>query len=178
MSPAPATAWITGLPAAGKTTLGQEVAGLLRATGERVELLDGDVLRRGPSRGLGFSRSDRATQAERAAELAAAHAAAGGFAVVALVSPYRDHRDAARRTHSERGLGFLEVWVATPLEECEARDPKGLYRRARAGELVGLTGIDAPYEAPQAADVTVTPDSTPREAARAVVGALGFNRAP
>jgi len=173
----PATVWITGLPAAGKTTLADAVAGLLAAADAEVEVIDGDVLRRGPSRGLGFSRADRATQAARACELAAGHVGAGAFAVVALVSPYREDRAAARLAHAREGLGFIEVWVATPLAECEARDPKGLYARARAGELDGLTGVDAPYEAPEAADVVTLPGQSPDQGGRAVVTALGFNLA-
>jgi bifunctional enzyme CysN/CysC len=172
----PATVWITGLPAAGKTTLATAVAELLGQTGAAVEVIDGDVLRRGPSRGLGFSRPDRATQAARACDLAAGHVRGGAVAVVALVSPYRADREAARGVHAQEGLGFREVWVATPLAECEARDPKGLYARARAGELDGLTGVDAPYEEPEAADVVIAPDQTPEEAARAVGTALGFNQ--
>jgi len=171
----PATVWITGLPAAGKTTLADAVAGILGRAGAPVEVFDGDALRRGPSRGLGFSREDRATQAARVAGLAAEVVDEGGFAVVALVSPYRDDRDAVRAAHAGHELAFLEVWMDTPLAECETRDPKGLYARARAGELSGLTGVDAPYEPPQNAEVVIGPDSTPDQGARAVVSALGFN---
>jgi len=174
----PATVWITGLPAAGKTTLADALAGLLAQAGAPVEVLDGDALRRGPTRGLGFSREDRAVQAARAAAFAAEHVRDGGVAVVALVSPYREDREVARRAHADAGLGFLEVWVDTPLAVCEARDPKRLYARARAGELNGLTGIDDPYEQPEAADVVVRPDQTPDQAARAVAAALGFKLSP
>jgi bifunctional enzyme CysN/CysC len=168
----PGTVWITGLPAAGKTTLALELGGLLREEGTAVDVIDGDVLRQGESRALGFSPADRATQAHRAAARAAAHAAAGGVAVVALVSPYAHDRDAARREHEGRGLHFVEVWMATPLAECEARDPKGLYARARVGELEGLTGVDAPYEAPVAAEVVIAPDRPPHDSARAVAAVL------
>jgi len=171
----PATVWVTGLPAAGKTTLADAVAGILGRAGAPVEVFDGDALRRGPSRGLGFSREDRATQAARVAGLAAEVVEAGGFAVVALVSPYREDREAVRLAHADYGLAFFEVWMATPLAECEARDPKGLYARARAGQLSGLTGVDAPYEPPADAEVVIGPELTPDQGARAVVSALGFN---
>jgi bifunctional enzyme CysN/CysC len=173
VTPGAATVWITGLPAAGKTTLAMAVGDLLCEAGVAVDVIDGDALRRSESRELGFSRADRATQARRAAERAAAHVEGGGVAVVALVSPYAEDRAAARRAHRDRGLGFLEVWMDTPLAECEARDPKRLYARARAGELHGLTGVDAPYEAPEHADVVIGPDRPPHESARGVVGALG-----
>jgi bifunctional enzyme CysN/CysC len=166
------TVWITGLPAAGKTTLAMAVADLLRDAGVAVDVIDGDVLRRGESRALGFSRADRATQAARAAGRAVAHAAHGGVAVVALVSPYAEDRQAARAAHEREGLRFIEVWMDTPLAECEARDPKGLFARARAGALEGLTGVDAPYEAPETPEVVVGPDRAPHESARLVVAAL------
>jgi len=109
-------------------------------------VLDGDVLREGLSSDLGLTRADRAEQARRAAHVAAIVAASGFVAIVALVSPYADDRQRARHIHEEQGLRFSEVWVDTPLVVCEQRDPKGLYSRARAGSLQGMTGVDAPYE--------------------------------
>ncbi|PTL59877.1 adenylyl-sulfate kinase [Paraconexibacter algicola] len=163
-----ATVWLTGLSGAGKTTIGDALVPALAATGARAVLLDGDRLRRGLSRDLGFSPADRAEQARRTAQLAALLAGDGLVAVVALVSPLRADRAAARTAHVAAGVPFLEVWVRTSLRECERRDPKGLYARARAGELTGLTGVDAPYEPPCAAELVVATEeeSAARAAAR------------
>ncbi len=178
MIAAPATTWITGLPAAGKTTLALALAERLGAAGMDVDVIDGDVLRQGQSRDLGFTPADRGAQATRASERAVGFVTRGGFAVVALVSPYRRDRLAARQAHDEAGLGFLEVWLDTPLAECQARDPKGLYARARAGELSGLTGVDAPYEPPEGAELVIRPDRSPAQAAEQVADALGLNPRP
>lgn len=157
-----ATLWLTGLPGAGKTTVGRALLSALDSLGLRAVLLDGDRLRRGLSRDLGFSPADRAEQARRTGELAALLAADGLVAVVALVSPLRADRAVARGIHEAAGLAFHEVWVSTPLTECERRDPKGLYARARAGEIDGLTGVGAPYEEPGDAEFVV---ATEREQA-------------
>jgi len=142
------TWWLTGLPAAGKTTLARALATRLRADGKAVCVIDGDELRHGLSRDLGFSVQDREENMRRAAELAALLNAQGLHAVVALVSPTRSGRTQAAAIV---GLGrFLEVHVSTSLEVCRARDPKGLYARASKDPAVGLTGLQAPYEAPQA----------------------------
>lgn len=145
--------WITGLPGSGKTTLAEAVRRALSGDGRPTCVLDGDELRSGLSSDLGLSRDDRAEQARRAAHVARLISRAGIIAIVALVSPYAEDRARARRTHD--GLEFLEVWVDTPLAVCEQRDPKGLFRRARSGELSGLTGVGSPYELPSAPDVTV-----------------------
>ena len=137
--------WLTGIPGAGKTTVARAVADELRRRGGRVEVLDGDVLRAGVSSDLGFSPDDRLTQSRRAADLADAASRSGATVVVALVSPYRAGRDAARALLGER---YLEVHVRASLEACMARDPKGLYARAQRGEIHGVTGLDAPYEEP------------------------------
>jgi bifunctional enzyme CysN/CysC len=118
-------------------------------------VLDGDNLRHGLNGDLGFSAADRAENVRRTAEVAALLADAGVVVLVALVSPYRADRAAARAVHERAGLPFLEAWVSTPLEECERRDPKHLYARARAGELRGLTGVDDPYEPPDAPELEV-----------------------
>ncbi len=118
-------------------------------------MLDGDNLRHGLNGDLGFSADDRTENVRRTAEVSALLADAGVVVLVALVSPYRADRAAARAAHEARGLPFLEVHVATTLEECEARDPKGLYARARSGELRGLTGVDDPYEPPEDAELVV-----------------------
>jgi bifunctional enzyme CysN/CysC len=153
-----ATVWLTGLPASGKSTLAAAVEARLLAEGRAAYLLDGDNLRHGLNGDLGFSPEDRAENVRRTAEVAALIADAGVVALAALVSPYVADRDAARVVHAHRGVAFLEIHVATSLAECERRDPKGLYARARAGELDGLTGVSAPYEPPESPDLRVVPD--------------------
>jgi bifunctional enzyme CysN/CysC len=153
-----ATVWLTGLPASGKSTLAAAVEARLLAEGRAAYMLDGDNLRHGLNGDLGFSPEDRAENVRRTAEVAALIADAGVVSLASLVSPYIADREAARAVHEQRGLPFLEVHVATSLAECERRDPKGLYARARAGELDGLTGVSAPYEAPESPDLRVVPD--------------------
>ena len=163
-----ATIWLTGLPASGKSTIAALVAAALRADGRACVVLDGDVLRRGLSADLGFSAEDRAEQARRAREIAHMLNQQGCVAIVALVSPWRADRESARRRHD--GLHFGEVFVDCPLEVCQARDPKGLYRRAAAGELQGLTGFSAPYEPPLAPEVHArTSEQGPYACAAAVL---------
>lgn len=151
------TVWLTGLPAAGKTTLATRIVARLATDGRHAVALDGDDLRRGLSRDLDLSRDGRRENVRRAGEVAALLAAQGTLVVVSLVSPFRDDRDAVRGLHEDADVAFAEVWVATPVEECARRDVKGLYRRAKAGDLDGLTGWDAPYEPPPAAEVVVRP---------------------
>lgn len=152
------TVWLTGLSSAGKTTLARELERRLVVAGGAVCVLDGDELREGLSSDLGLSREDRDEQARRAAEVAALLSKSGTVAVVALVSPYEADRARARELHARLGLRFIEVWVDTPLEVCERRDPKALYARARAGELIELTGVDAPYEPPERPELRVSGD--------------------
>ena len=161
------TLWLTGLSGAGKTTIAHELERELVARGTVVDVLDGDSVRAVLSRDLGYSRSDRDANIERIGWVAARLARAGAVAVVAAVSPYADARARARAQTEAYGAAFVEVWVSTPLEVCEQRDPKGLYARARAGELAGLTGVDDPYEPPAAADLVVetTPARPPETAA-------------
>lgn len=165
-----ATLWLTGLPAAGKTTLARALHARLRAAGGWAVVLDGDELRDGLCADLAFSRADRAENARRTAHVAALVAGAGAVAVVALVSPYRSDRAAARALHDEHGLRFLEVWCNRPLAECEQDDQKGLYARARAGTLTGLTGVDDVYEPPRAPELELHPgrESVPRCVQRAL----------
>jgi adenylyl-sulfate kinase len=167
-----ATVWMTGLPGSGKSTIASGVEAALLGAGRSVYILDGDNLRHGLNGDLGFSAEDRTENVRRTAEVSALLADAGVVVLVALVSPYRADRDAARAVHAARGLPFLEVHVATPLEECERRDPKGLYARARAGEITGLTGVDDPYEPPVAADVVVGAGEGLDEAVALVLAAL------
>jgi adenylyl-sulfate kinase len=167
-----ATVWFTGLPASGKSTVAAGLEARLLADGRPAYVLDGDNLRHGLNGDLGFSASDRTENVRRTAEVSALLADAGVVVLVALVSPYRADRAAARAAHERRALPFLEVHVATPLEECERRDPKGLYARARAGELRGLTGVDDPYEPPDAAEVVLSGDEPLEEAVARVLAAL------
>ena len=148
-----ATVWLTGLPASGKSTIAEELERALVAGGRPAYLLDGENVRHGLSGDLGFSAADRHEHARRVASVARMLADAGLVTVVALVSPAAADREAARQLHDEAGLDFVEAWVDTPIEECERRDPHGLYARARAGTLSGFTGVDAPYEPPENPDV-------------------------
>ena len=163
-----ATVWMTGLPASGKSTLAVEVEALLIGAGRPALRLDGDNLRHGLNGNLGFSAEDRAENVRRTAHAAALLAEAGVVALVALVSPYAADRAAARAVHAAAGLPFLEVYVSTSLAECERRDPKGLYARARAGKLPGLTGVGDVYEVPEAPDLQIG-DAEPIPAAAARV---------
>ena len=147
------TVWFTGLPSSGKTTLAHALAKRLADEGyDRVEVLDGDLAREHLTKGLGFSREDRAENVRRIGWVASLLARNGVVVLASVISPYRDDRDAVREMHGER---FVEVHVATPLEVCAERDVKGLYAKQRAGELTGLTGVDDPYEAPLRPEVVV-----------------------
>jgi adenylylsulfate kinase len=148
--------WLTGLPGSGKSTIAAELGARLRERGERVEILDGDELRQRLSPELGYSRADREMHAHRTAYMAELLARNGVVVLVALVSPFAATRAAARRTISR----FLEVHVNCSLAECERRDPKGLYAAARAGRVAGVTGVDAPYEAPLEPEVRVDTEHT------------------
>jgi bifunctional enzyme CysN/CysC len=152
-----ATLWMTGLPSSGKSTIAGAVEERLVREGIPAYRLDGDNLRHGLNGNLGFSPQDRTENVRRTAHAARLLADAGSVAIVSLVSPYAADRAAARAVHADDELEFLEVFVNTPLEECERRDPKGLYARARAGEIQGFTGVDAPYEAPESPDLELTP---------------------
>ncbi len=153
-----ATVWFTGLSGSGKSTVAVAAERLLITTGRPAYVLDGDNLRHGLNADLGFSAADRAENVRRVGHVASLLADAGVVALVPLVSPYRADRDLVRGLHRDAGLPFVEVFVDTPLALCEQRDPKGLYKKARAGELTGFTGIDDPYEAPQAPELVLRPD--------------------
>jgi adenylyl-sulfate kinase len=172
------TVWFTGLPSSGKSTVAGAVEARLLAEGRPAYVLDGDNLRHGLNGDLGFSPEDRDENVRRTAEVAALMADAGVVALVSLVSPYRAGRAAARAAHDRRGLAFVEVWVSTPLEECERRDVKGLYARARAGDLPDFTGVGAPYEAPEAAEVVVGGDEPVLRAVEHVLEALEARVSP
>lgn len=151
---APFTLWLTGLPSSGKSTLARLVETEVRARGFPIAVLDGDEVRTWLTAGLGFSRADREENLRRIAHLAAFQNRAGVTTVTAAISPFRSAREAARRV-IER---FVEVYVDCPLEECERRDVKGLYKRARRGEIAQFTGVSDPYEPPQAPEVAVQTD--------------------
>ncbi|QQO14935.1 adenylyl-sulfate kinase [Bradyrhizobium diazoefficiens] len=159
----PCVLWFTGLSGAGKSTIADRLDRRLAELGRHAALLDGDNLRHGINRDLGFSSADRVENVRRAAEIAALFVDAGMIALVALISPFRSERALARQ-RVEPGE-FIEIHAATPLAECERRDPKGLYRKARAGELLAFTGIDHPYEAPQAPEITIDTSEMSTDAA-------------
>jgi adenylyl-sulfate kinase len=163
------TVWLTGLPCAGKTTLGLAIVERLRALGRKTEFLDGDVLRQALWKDLGFSKADREENIRRIGFIAELLAHNGIVAVVSAVSPYRAAREEVRRKCGR----FLEVYVNAPLSVCEHRDVKGMYGRARRGELAGFTGISDPYEPPLAAEVECHTDlETVEESAEKVLRAI------
>jgi len=153
--------WLTGLPGAGKSTIATGAAEALKAEGYRAYVLDGDVLRRGLNADLGFSAADRDENVRRVGEVACLFADAGILSVVALISPYARGRGQVRERAGRR---FHEVYVKAPVEICARRDPKGLYAKARGGELPGLTGVSAPYEPPQRPELTIETSAEPQEA--------------
>ncbi|MEA2461665.1 MAG: adenylylsulfate kinase [Actinomycetota bacterium] len=149
-----AVLWFTGLSGSGKTTIAHEVEEKLLDAGVPVEILDGDVVRENLSKGLGFSEEDRNTNIRRIAFVAHLLQRNGVFVITAAISPYRAVRDEARAMIKD----FVEIYADAPLEVCEQRDPKGLYKKARAGEIKGFTGIDDPYEAPENPEVVANTD--------------------
>ncbi|HWR53316.1 MAG TPA: adenylyl-sulfate kinase [Bryobacteraceae bacterium] len=149
-----AIVWFTGLSGAGKTTLNEETARRLRERGLKVESLDGDMVRQNLTKGLGFSKEDRDENIRRIGFVAHLLARNGVIVLVSAISPYRAIRDEIRA----KGSPFVEVFVNAPVEVCEQRDAKGLYKRARAGEIKGFTGVDDPYEAPVSPEVECRTD--------------------
>ncbi|MEV8532732.1 adenylyl-sulfate kinase [Streptomyces sp. NPDC051211] len=150
-----ATVWLTGLPSAGKTTIAYALAERLRGEGHRVEVLDGDEIREFLSAGLGFTREDRHTNVQRIGFVAELLASNGVKALVPVIAPFSDSREAVAKRHAAAGTTYLEVHVATPVEVCSERDVKGLYAKQAAGEISGLTGVDDPYEAPESPDLRI-----------------------
>jgi sulfate adenylyltransferase len=164
-----ACVWFTGLSGAGKSTTAEALVALLEQRGRPVTVLDGDVVRTHLSQGLGFSREDRDTNVRRVGYVAAEVVRHGGLVVAALVSPYRAARSEVRAMVGAAGGAFVEVYVDTPLDVVEARDVKGWYARARAGEVRDLTGVDDPYEPPLAAELTLHTTDTTAHANAALV---------
>ena len=142
------TIWLTGLSGSGKSTIAHELARVLTANGKFACVLDADNLRHGINSNLGFTNEDRAENVRRMAEVAKLFADAGAVTIVPIISPFASGRQFARLIHETNDLEFIEVFVATPLESCEQRYTKGLYAKVRAGENVGLSGVNAPYEPP------------------------------
>lgn len=156
--------WFTGLSGAGKSTLTEALAPALRERGCRVEVLDGDIVRTNLSKGLGFGKEDRDTNILRIGYVANLLARNGVAVITAAISPYRSTRDASRALVEGDGSAFVEAYVAATLEQCEARDVKGLYAEARAGTRPGFTGIDDPYEPPLRPEVVLPTGSEPMTA--------------
>jgi len=166
------TVWFTGLSGSGKSSIAVLAEQTLLEHGCPAYILDGDNLRHGLNADLGFTMADRAENLRRLAHVATLMADAGLTVLVPAISPLEEHRELARKVHSEAGIEFFEVFVDTPLADCELRDPKGLYARARAGEITHFTGIDSPYQRPRNPDLRLTPDHTAAELAQQVIELL------
>jgi adenylyl-sulfate kinase len=161
--------WLTGLPSAGKSTISQVIYNKLKAKGIKVELLDGDEVRKNLSPDLGFTKADRETHAKRVTYVSKLLARNGVIAIVALISPYRSFREAARQSIGD----FVEIFVNAPIDECIKRDVKGLYKKALAGEIKDMTGVQDTYEEPTNPEITIHSDKvTPEEAADSIISKL------
>src|SRR5947209_15216017 len=155
-----ATLWFTGLSGSGKSTVAFTLEHALVQRGRLAYVLDGDNIRHGLNKNLGFSAADREENIRRIGEVAKLFADCSVLAMTSFISPYRKDRDGARALHEAAGIPFVEVHVNTPIETCEQRDPKGLYKKARAGQLKNFTGIDDPYEPPLTPELTIDATST------------------
>lgn len=160
-----ATLWFTGLSASGKSTIAFTLEHALVQRGHLAYVLDGDNIRHGLNKNLGFSAADREENIRRIGEVAKLFADCGAITMTSFISPYRKDRDTVRELHAAGQLSFFEIYLNTPIETCEQRDPKGLYKKARAGQLKNFTGIDDPYEAPLQPELTIdATTNTPQEA--------------
>jgi bifunctional enzyme CysN/CysC len=168
------TVWFTGLSGSGKSSVAMLVEQKLLERGFPAYVLDGDNLRHGLNADLGFSMADRAENLRRLAHVATLLADSGQVVLVPAISPLAEHRELARKVHNDAGFEFFEVFCDTPLEDCERRDPKGLYAKARAGLITHFTGIDSPYQRPKNPDLRLTHDHTPDELAQKVLDLLGI----
>lgn len=167
------TVWFTGLSACGKSTIAVALEQVLHQRGHAAYVLDGDNIRFGLNKNLGFSAADREENIRRIGEVSKLFADAGLITITSFISPYRKDRDAARKIHDDAKLGFIECHVNTPIEVCEQRDPKGLYKKARAGEIKGFTGIDDPYESPEKPEMVLSAaDKSVPECVAEVLGYL------
>ncbi len=166
--------WLTGLSGSGKSTIAFELERLLIERGKAAYVLDGDNVRHGLNSNLGFSEQDRTENIRRITEVGALFVDAGIVTITAFISPFRKDRQQARDRLVDGE--FFEVWIDTPLEVCEMRDPKGLYKKARAGEISDFTGIDSPYESPESPELTIQNDQgSPKDAAEQVLRLLEEN---
>ncbi|MGV9800527.1 adenylyl-sulfate kinase [Mycobacterium sp. NPDC003449] len=170
------TVWFTGLSGSGKSSVAMRVEQQLLERGCPAYVLDGDNLRHGLNADLGFSMADRAENLRRLAHIATLMADSGLTVLVPAISPLTEHRDLARSVHADQGFDFFEVFCDTPLEDCERRDPKGLYKKARAGEITHFTGIDSPYQRPKDPDLRLVPDRDVDELAQQVIDLLDGRR--
>ncbi len=166
------TLWLTGLPASGKSTVASALEQVLVQRGIHAFRLDGDNIRHGLNKNLGFSREDRAENIRRIGEVAKLFAESGCVAVTAFISPYIADRDNNRSLHEKDGLRFFEVFIDAPLDVCEERDPKGQYKKARNGEIKGFTGVDDPYEPPEQPDLVLK--TAERSVAECVQACIDF----
>jgi adenylylsulfate kinase len=167
-----ATLWFTGLSGSGKSTIAFTLEHALVQRGHLAYVLDGDNVRHGLNKNLGFSAADREENIRRIGEVAKLFADCGVVTMTSFISPYRKDRDAVRALHAEGKLPFVEIYLNTPIETCEQRDPKGLYKKARAGQLKNFTGIDDPYEAPANPELTI--DATGTSPQQAVVQIIEY----
>ncbi|KAJ1644345.1 Adenylyl-sulfate kinase [Coemansia erecta] len=170
------TIWFTGLSASGKSTVASALEQHLLHRGINAYRLDGDNVRFGLNKNLGFSPEDRTENIRRVAEVSKLFADSSAIAITSFISPYRSDRESARKLHSEAGLPFVEVFADVPVSVAESRDPKGLYKKARAGEIREFTGISAPYEAPENPEIHIRTDQkTIAEAVEQIVSFLSKN---
>jgi len=175
-----ATIWFTGLSGSGKSTIAFTVEHALVERGHLAYVCDGDNIRHGLNKNLGFSAEDREENIRRIGEVARLFVDAGVITLTSFISPYRKDRDQARKLHEDAGLTFIEVLVDVPIDECEKRDPKGMYKKARealaAGKGMGFTGVDDPYEPPLNPEITIHNDQVaPQQAAAQVLAYLEQN---
>ncbi|MBO6512872.1 MAG: adenylyl-sulfate kinase [Phycisphaerales bacterium] len=171
------TLWLTGLSGSGKSTIAVALEHALISRGCLAYRLDGDNIRHGLNNNLGFSADDRKENIRRIGEVSKLFADSGVITISSFISPYRSDRDQVRAIHREANLPFFEVFINTPLELCESRDPKGLYKKARAGEIKGFTGIDDPYETPESPEIELKTDElSPEHAADQLIDALVSHR--
>ncbi len=171
------TLWLTRLSGSGKSTVAVALEHALIQSGHLAYRLDGDNVRHGLNSNLGFSAEDRQENIRRVGEVSKLFADAGVITISSFISPYQSDRDRVRKIHEDAGLRFFEVFVNTPIEVCESRDPKGLYKKARAGEIKGFTGIDDPYETPANPEIDLkTEGLSPEQSAQRLIDALITHR--
>lgn len=167
-----ATLWFTGLSGSGKSTLAFTLEHILIGATRKAYVLDGDNIRHGLNSNLGFSPEDREENIRRVGEVSKLFADAGMIVLSSFISPYRDDRRLVRGIHQEADLPFIEIFIDTPIETCEERDPKQLYAKARRGEIKDFTGISSPYERPESPEIVIHPDTTPEESAQIILDYL------